>query len=992
LVNAPENTTAGYLRADTAPGATNVATVTFDVVVDPSAMNGLIIENQGFFSASGAGSGLQPEQPSDDPTTPIPDDPTRNVVGNLPLLYAHKTVQIHEDFGSPGIVDPGDTLRYTIVISNFGAIPATGVALTDTVPVNTSYEANSLRLNGSSLGPDGGVSPLIAGLTVHSSDNPGTGIISAGSNAVITFDARVNAGVPTGTLISNQGRVTANELSSEPTDADGLPSNGYQPTVIVVGDAQLLSVTKEVAIAGGGAATAGGQLAYTIRVTNIGTLPATRVMVTDDLSPPLGDQVAYIAGSGTLNGSAAGVTYASSTLTADYAGQYGDLQPGNSAVVRFRVQIAPALAIGTTITNTGIVRWNDPAQTASASVSIDVGGTPGSGIFNGNVWHDANLDKMCDTTTETLLGGWSVELYRNGQLVTTVLTDATGAYRISGLVPNQGSTEFYELRFLAAGAGPNTASLGMTDSPFTNGPQRISAITVASGGYLQNLNMPLWPNGATYNSVARVPVAGVRLTLLNAATGAPLPSQCFDDPIQQNQLTAQDGFYKFDLNFSDGSCPAGGAYIIEVTPPATGYMPAPSRIIPPASGAATAAFSVPTCPGSANDAVTATADFCEVTTFPALPPLSVLPGAAGTTYHLHLVLNNGNLPGHSQVFNNPIPIDPELDGAVSISKTSSAVNVVRGELVPYTITVSNVFGAPLYDNRIVDRFPAGFKYVAGSARLDGLPVEPLINGLEVFWDDLDLQVNQIKTVKFLLVVGAGVTEGEYVNRAQVVNTATGGAVSGIATATVRVVPDPDFDCTDFIGKVFDDRNLNGRQDTGEKGLAGVRVVTVRGLIATTDEHGRFHITCAAVPNEDRGSNVILKLDERSLPTGYRLTTENPRVKRATRGKMINFNFGATVHRVVRIDIADGVFEPKTSELRLQWKPRIDELLEELRRAPSVLRLSYLGDVEPEGLVNQRLGALKKEITRQWELSEGGYRLTVETEIFWRRGAPLTSRR
>ena len=197
------------------------------------------------------------------------------------------------------------------------------------------------------------------------------------TNSVITFDARVNAGVPTGTLISNQGRVTANELSSEPTDADGLPSNGYQPTVIVVGDAQLLSVTKEVAIAGGGAATAGGQLAYTIRVTNIGTLPATRVMVTDDLSPPLGDQVAYIAGSGTLNGSAAGVTYASSTLTADYAGQYGDLQPGNSAVVRFRVQIAPALAIGTTITNTGIVRWNDPAQTASASASLDVGGTPG---------------------------------------------------------------------------------------------------------------------------------------------------------------------------------------------------------------------------------------------------------------------------------------------------------------------------------------------------------------------------------------------------------------------------------------------------------------------------------------------------------------------------------------------------------------------------------------------------------------------------------------
>jgi hypothetical protein len=61
-----------------------------------------------------------------------------------------------------------------------------------------------------------------------------------------------------------------------------------------------------------------------------------------------------------------------------------------------------------------------------------------------------------------------------------------------------------------------------------------------------------------------------------------------------------------------------------------------------------------------------------------------------------------------------------------------------------------------------------------------------------------------------------------------------------------------------------------------------------------------------------------------------MITENPRVQRATRGKMIRFNFGATIHRVVRIDIADGVFEPDTTELRIQWRPKIDQLLEELK--------------------------------------------------------------
>jgi len=100
--------------------------------------------------------------------------------------------------------------------------------------------------------------------------------------------------------------------------------------------------------------------------------------------------------------------------------------------------------------------------------------------------------------------------------------------------------------------------------------------------------------------------------------------------------------------------------------------------------------------------------------------------------------------------------------------------------------------------------------------------------------------------------------------------------------------------------------------------------------------------------------------------------------------MLRFNFGATIHHVVSMDISDGAFEPKSTELRMQWQPRIDLLLKELRKTPSVLRLSYLADVENEGLVKKRLKALKKEIAGKWD---GGSRLTIETEVFWRRGSP-----
>ena len=46
---------------------------------------------------------------------------------------------------------------------------------------------------------------------------------------------------------------------------------------------------------------------------------------------------------------------------------------------------------------------------------------------------------------------------------------------------------------------------------------------------------------------------------------------------------------------------------------------------------------------------------------------------------------------------------------------------------------------------------------------------------------------QVRTVKLLLAVGAGVSEGEYVNRAQALIGVTGNAMSGEATATVRIV-------------------------------------------------------------------------------------------------------------------------------------------------------------------------------------------------------------
>jgi hypothetical protein len=288
----------------------------------------------------------------------------------------------------------------------------------------------------------------------------------------------------------------------------------------------------------------------------------------------------------------------------------------------------------------------------------------------------------------------------------------------------------------------------------------------------------------------------------------------------------------------------------------------------------------------------------------------------------------------------------------------------------------------------VDRFPAGFTYVEGSARLEGVPTEPTVTGRRLRWDGLIFAGTEVRTVKLLPAAGAGITEGEYVNRARVVNGATGNALSGEATATVRIVPDPTFDCSDVTGKVFNDINRNGVQDNGEEGLAGVRVITPRGLQATTDKYGRYHMTCAITPHENRGSNFVMKLDDRTLPSGFRLSTDQVLVKRVTLGKALRFNFGASIHRVVAIDLSDPAFEPGSTDIRAHWRPRLDLLLEELRRAPSILRLSYIADTEDSDLVDRRVNALKQQLAEAWEAEDCCYPLTIEPEIFWRRGTPI----
>jgi uncharacterized repeat protein (TIGR01451 family) len=915
----------------------------------------------------------------------------------------------------PATMALGQWGQFALDVQNVGSGDAWNVTLLDRFPKGNSggtcsttpqiLSAQVFQADG--VTPVAGKGPLVPGtdFSVSFAGAPtcqltltmltAAGTIGPTQRLIVTYRTQLDANSQTGAQLTNvAGAIqwfdadssVATRQSYTHTLTDGTPGvldfqDAHTITVVV----NALNITKQVSVVGGGAALPGGQLDYLVHVTNVSTNPVTPVVITDDLSTAGAGRLTFVNSTATMNGSTSGVSIVGSLLTANYSAVYGPLQPGQSIDVRFRANIASGLPAGTTLTNTAVVTWNNPPQTASASVSIDVGGVPGAGSLNGTAWLDANFNKVLDLN-ELRLQGWRVGLYRNGVLVQSVVTDASGVYRFTSVPPTDGTTERYELQFTAPGAGQKTAKLGKADSAFTNWLQRITDIAVPSGSNLQNLNLPIGPNGVVYNSMTRAPIAGVTVNMLSAGSRTLLPATCFDDPAQQGQITQAGGYYRFDINFSDPACPASSSYLVEVTAPTSTYVAGESKLIPAASDAATAPFSVPACAGSIYDALPSV-PYCEAQPSEFAPPASVPAGNTGTRYFLNLTLDGTAVPGSSQIYNNHIPLDPQLAGAFSITKTTPLRYVTRGQLIPYTITIGNVLGASMQGVRLVDTYPAGFRYVPGSARLDGGPAEPTLVGRQLLWNGLTFGSSDHRTIVLLLAVGAGVGEGEFVNRAQVIEGSTGKPLSGEASATVRVVPDQTFDCTDVFGKVFDDMNRNGRQDPGEKGLPGVRVVTAQGLEAVTDPYGRFHITCAVTPNEDRGSNFVLKLDDRTLPSGYRMSTDQLEIKRATRGKALKFDFGASIYRVVAIDLSDAAFEPGKTEIRAQWRPRVNLLLEELRKAPSVLRLSYVADTEDTALVERRVQAVKQQVTEQWHAGKDSYVLTIEPEVFWRLGAP-----
>ncbi|WP_196765319.1 SdrD B-like domain-containing protein, partial [Pseudoalteromonas luteoviolacea] len=598
--------------------------------------------------------------------------------------------------------------------------------------------------------------------------------------------------------------------------------------------------------------------------------------------------------------------------------------------------------------------------------------------ISGLVWLDKNHNREKDDNNGQR--GWLVELLPDpmtgegnpldAEPLAAVQSDENGEYIFQGLPVGT-----YEIRFRHPKGGV-IYGLPVSDDPDASTEKgTILNLRVSAGENVQNQSLPVDPSGVIYDSKLRLPIIGAKIKITGPQGFEP-EFHLVGGEANVEQTTSDDGYYQF-LLFAQA--PAG-VYELHVTAP-NGYKPQGSELLPVCNNTLRvgardlpitiyAEETVPTLDAPIHDA-----DQCAEHSDQALQDMH-------TTQYYQRFYIEPKLPS-GNVVNNHIPLDAFGDDLVSVSKQALKQDVVVGELVPYRIKLTNQSEQSLAPLAFVDQLPAGLKYVAGSAKVDGLPQEPVLNGRQLSWRGKSLHPQQVVSIELLAVVGSGVSEGKYINQAWVefvgglYQSGSGNRISNIGTAAVQVVPDPIFDCSDLTGQVFDDSNRNGIQDSDEQGLPAVRLATAQGLWITTDQYGRYHLACADIPHSVRGSNFIVKLDERSLPSGYRVITENPRVVRLTRGKSQQLDFAASIHRVARIEVTKQLFS--NSDIQVEYQQQMLQLMQALDQTPTILRVAYqLSEQEQSTAAEQKLETLITWLQEQ--AAQYALPITLETEM------------
>ena len=224
---------------------------------------------------------------------------------------------------SPDPVMADGLLTYALTVTNNGPSEATGVQLTDNLPV--SYLANTeYRVESGSW------------LSYASGQAIALGSLPAGASTNIEIRGTVSADAPDGTLLTNSA-----DVSSQTPDSNEENNHAQAETTVRNIPHADLSVTKTDSP---DPVMAGGLLTYALTVTNNGPSEATGVQLTDNLP------ASYLANAEYRVESGSWLSYASGQAIA-----LGSLPAGASTNIEIRGTVSADATDETTLSNTAYV-------------------------------------------------------------------------------------------------------------------------------------------------------------------------------------------------------------------------------------------------------------------------------------------------------------------------------------------------------------------------------------------------------------------------------------------------------------------------------------------------------------------------------------------------------------------------------------------------------------------------------------------------------------
>ncbi|MHA6529455.1 DUF7507 domain-containing protein [Paenibacillus sp. BAC0078] len=620
----------------------------------------------------------------------------------------------------------GDTITYSVSITNAGLEPVNSVLLSDPTPSGTTFVTGSVTVNDTSF----------------PSANPATGVsigtLAGGADATVIYKVKVTS-APATASINNQATITY-------TSGVAFSGSTFSNPVSIPYLQPVITAAKSASTAN---ATVGDTVTYTLTVRNTGNYPAS-LTVTDDI--PAG--TTFVVNSVLINGLPLPQADPSSGIAA------GSIAPGATVAVAFSVVIT-SLPSPQLLVNKGTVAYSftlPDGRTLGGSVISNTVTIP---VSNPNLAVLKSTETTATTLNDTII--YSVALTNNGisAVNNVVFTDAlpAGTAFIPGSVKVDGITR--------PSASPAT---GVAIGSIATGTSVTVAFSVTvtslpANGLLSNQSSASFTSGAL-SSVAfsNTVTTPVYQPVVSAVKSSSSVNATVGDTITYTVNVSNTGNYAATATLTD-TIPAGTTLI----PNSVQINSFPSPGANPATGIALG--SIP-----AGASLTVVFSVVIVT----LPVSQQLSNQATISYSYVLP---DNRPFNQSVVSNINQI-PVSSPNVQVVKSSTATDAVIGDTITYRLTVSNN-GIEAINNVVLsDPIPGGASFVAGSVVVGStpLPAANPANGIALG----TIAPGDSLVVQFKILVNALPASTTLSNQASV--NFTSGAFSGVSYSNTFITP------------------------------------------------------------------------------------------------------------------------------------------------------------------------------------------------------------